>query len=281
MGLKQTLLLSSRLFARDLPAYRGLNSLLRFRQKTRIHFKVKHFTVKTVENRRELLQSYRLRYDVFHKEYMGKTFPVGFDTDIFDRWADHLVVIDERISRVVASYRLISSEFSHHFYSATEFDISNFLARPGIKLELSRTCIHKDFRKGSVIVLLWRGLGEYIKASRANYLFGCSSIKTMDLDELCGVFKELDSEGYVDSSLSLPVLPEFRMDGFSKAIKARAGSQEQSKIQIPTLLKGYLRTGATVAPDPALDRKFRCVDFFTVLDVSKMNELSAKKYLKN
>jgi putative hemolysin len=47
---------------------------------------------------------------------------------------------------------------------------------------------------------------------------------------------------------------------------------------IPALLQSYLKAGAKVAASPALDRDFKCVDFFTVLDMESLTQLYERRY---
>jgi putative hemolysin len=202
----------------------GLNDFIRFRQKIQLKFERKNFTVKTVENRRELVQAYLLRYEVFHKEFAGKRFPIGLDTDRYDSSADLLVILDNRTKRVVGTYRLICSRFSQNFYSASEFDLAPLMARPGIKLELSRACIHRDYRQGIVMSLLWRGIGEYLAAVGAQYLFGCSSVKLTDPKAIAGVYRKLVDMGKVESEPRILPVPEYRMEGFQDFVSADDGA---------------------------------------------------------
>ena len=44
------------------------------------------------------------------------------------------------------------------------------------------------------------------------------------------------------------------------------------------LLKSYLKAGSKICGEPALDRKFRCIDFLTVLDTELLNKSFEKKY---
>ena len=46
---------------------------------------------------------------------------------------------------------------------------------------------------------------------------------------------------------------------------------ETAEELIPPLLKSYLKAGSKVCGEPALDRKFRCVDFLTILDVKLLS----------
>jgi putative hemolysin len=245
-----------------------------------VEFTRGHFTVKTVQSKRELWQVMTLRYEVFHREYKHKKIPFGLDRDRFDAQADHLAIIDNRINRIVGTYRLISDVRTTDFYSMTEFDISDLIARDGGKVELSRACIHKDYRNGAVITLLWRGIIEYLNQSGARWLFGMASVKTVNPDELAAVYKTLEAEDAVDSSVRIKALEGYRIKDFARSLEAAAVT-EQSKGMVPALLRSYLRAGAVVVGDPAIDMDFNCGDLFVVLDVSKMSSTYNRKYQVN
>ena len=50
---------------------------------------------------------------------------------------------------------------------------------------------------------------------------------------------------------------------------------------VPPLLKGYLRAGAQLAPEPSHDPHFKCVDFFTVLDLRQQIPGFMSRYAPN
>ncbi|MEN0058781.1 MAG: GNAT family N-acetyltransferase, partial [Bdellovibrio sp.] len=58
-----------------------LNRIHRFRAKIEIHTEVGPFEIKTVTNVEELKEALALRYDVFHKEMLGKKAAQGVDVD--------------------------------------------------------------------------------------------------------------------------------------------------------------------------------------------------------
>lgn len=249
-----------------------------FYRKVPVYFEKGSYVVKTIENRSELKEVMKLRYQVFHKEYRKKKFPFGLDVESLDPVADHLVIIDKVSNRIVGTYRLICSEFSNVFYSQSEFRIQGFFELPGVKLEMSRACIHRDFRKGVVMNLLWRGLVKYMNEVKAKYLFGCSSVKTMDPREVSLVVERFQTEGQViDSSIQAQPLPMYEMTRLAVASEEGAISKTVDEM-IPALLQSYLKAGAKVAPVPALDRDFKCVDFFTVLDVDSLTQLYERRY---
>ncbi len=259
-------------------SYLAVHRFLRaFQPKIRIQFDKGNFTVKTVENWSELEQVLRLRHEVFHKEFIGQKLPLAMDFDRYDPLGDHLVIVDRELGKIVGTYRLICSKFANNFYTASEFDIDQFLTEPGVKLELSRACIHKDYRDGVVIALLWRGLVQYIQQSGAAFLFGCASIRSMDVAEVQTIYQYLGSKDFLSSDFGIGPVENYRMPGWQRAT-GQAEGVEQGKSLIPPLLNSYLRAGAKVFGEPALDSAFRCVDLFTVLKMDKLTPLFERRY---
>jgi putative hemolysin len=262
-------------------SYVAVHKFLRgFQPKIRIQFDKGNFTIKTVENWSELEQVLRLRHEVFHKEFIGQTLPLGMDFDRYDPLGDHLVIMDKELGKIVGTYRLICSKFAQNFYTASEFSIEEFLKQPGTKLELSRACIHKDYRDGSVISLLWRGLVQYIQQSQSSFLFGCASIRSMDVAEVQSIYQYLNSKDFLSSEYGICPVPSYKMPGWKNVFEKGPGA-EAGKALIPPLLNSYLRAGAKVFGEPALDSAFRCVDLFTVLNMEKITPLFERRYQTN
>ncbi|NBT58185.1 GNAT family N-acetyltransferase, partial [bacterium] len=242
-------------------------------QKVRIHFERSKYLVKTIDSQRDLEAVLKFRYEIFHREFQGKLLPFGKDQDDFDPIADHLVIIDKTKQKIIGTYRLISTSFSPEPYSNSEFDLSEILSTPEIKLELSRACIHRDYRNGVVISLLWRGICQYISAVGADYVMGCSSVNTMDSEEISKIVKTLAQQrSGLNHFTVLPREEYFRKNGLHLINRKKVEA-------IPSLLQSYLHLGAKVSLHPAWDYQFHCVDFFTLLNVSEMPEAYQNKYL--
>ncbi len=253
-----------------------------FTPKAKIEFERGNYLVKTVESRAELEEVLRLRYDVFHREHLQRKMPVGIDCDRFDRLADHLVIKDRTTGRIVGTYRLISSQYSLEFYSQSEFSLGALTQLPGTKLELSRACIHRDYRTGQVMHLLWRGLARYIQECGVDYLFGMASIWSMDPLEVGKIYGYLAKAGHIRHDLNIFPTEKCRFGGFSpdKNLQPNPEEVKGSPIAelVPPLLQSYLKMGAQICPDPALDSDFRCVDFLTILKIADLNKSYEKRY---
>jgi putative hemolysin len=254
-----------------------------FQPKIRLYIEKEAYVIKTVESSWELKAALRLRHDVFYQELLNVPSPGGFDTDAYDLLCDHLVILDKKTGGLVGTYRLISSTYSNHFYSGSEFDIAGLLALPGNKLELGRACIQKEYRNGFIIALLWRGVFQYAQAVQAQYLFGCSSIQTTDLDAVAQICGWLRSNGLM-MDIGIPPQPTHRLPQ-PAVFAARDGhgdsaALERARKNIPPLLLSYLKAGARVGSEPALDKTFRCIDFMTILETEKLAAAYDRKFTK-
>ncbi|MGQ0793867.1 MAG: GNAT family N-acetyltransferase [Deltaproteobacteria bacterium] len=252
-----------------------------FKPKVLISMDTSRFLIKTAENGFELQRALTLRYEVFYRELLNKKSFLHIDIDRFDFIADHLIIVDKRSDEVVGTYRLISSNFSNTFYSESEFQIDRIKADKRGKLELGRACVHRDYRNGAVITLLWRGIVEYMKGVGAKYLFGCSSVNTTNLIEIGLIYEYM--KGLYLSADEFRAHPRGKyrvdpMDRYAAAFEKFDIKMEAIEDLIPPLVKMYLKAGARVCGEPALDRKFKCADFLTILDMELLDKSFERKY---
>lgn len=221
----------------------------------------------------ELHEVQRLRYKVFI-ETMGLSALVredGLDSDEFDAHCDHLIVRDSDTLKVVGTYRVLSAARAAkigRFYSENEFDLGRLNNVRSRMVEAGRACIHPDYRGGSVIMLLWSGLAEYMRRERCDYLVGCASISLADGGHnAVAVFNALGKHLAPSEYRVTPHLP-FPIHQVEAA----------QKPQIPPLIKGYLRSGAWLCGDPAWDPDFESADVFLMLPLVNLDGRYAKHY---
>jgi putative hemolysin len=254
-----------------------------FEPHVKFSFERGHYLVKTAHDGAELEKCLKLRFEVFHREYMKKKRAMGVDVDRLDDLCDHLMIIDQRTEKVIGTYRLNSSLFNDTFYSAGEFEIGRVFEIPGNKLELGRACIDKDHRNGAVIALLWRGIAEYIQRTETVALFGCASIKTMDPLQIGLLTHHLTRQGHMDPSYGVVPTKKYKLRQFGKIMEyieknPYVYDPEEIERLVPTLLKSYLKGGARICGEPALDREFHCIDFLIVMKIEEMSAMMKGKY---
>ncbi len=222
----------------------------------------------------ELREVQRLRYKVFI-ETLGLTSLMredGLDSDEFDEHCDHLIVRDSASLKVVGTYRLLSAARARKLgrvYSEGEFDLGRLNHLRGRMVEAGRACIHPDYRGGSVIMLLWSGLAEYMRSENCDYLIGCASISLADGGHnAVAVYQQLAASYMAPSEYRVtPHLPF----PFSKLEAAQ-------KPQVPALLKGYMRSGAWICGEPAWDPDFESADLFLLLPLANLDNRYARHY---
>ncbi len=133
----------------------------------------------------ELEAIQRLRYSIFTDE-LNVVFPNavdGLDCDYYDTWCEHLMVKEIDTGRVVGTYRLLTpanAVKAGGYYSESEFDISSLASVRGSLVEVGRSCIHADYRNGSVIMLLLSGVARRVHDYGARYVLGCASVSLRD-----------------------------------------------------------------------------------------------------
>lgn len=223
----------------------------------------------------EIKEAQRLRYKVFAEE-MGATLPTekhGLDQDLFDSWCDHLIVRDEETLRVVGTYRVLTPHQAKKLgslYSETEFDLTRLTHLRPKMIELGRSCVHRDYRTGSVIMALWSGLGRYMVQGDYDTMLGCASVSMGDGGHYAASLYRLFSESYL-----APV--EYR--AFPRAALPIDSLNQALTVEPSALIKGYLRLGARICGAPAWDPAFNTADFLTMLRLADMHPRYARHFL--
>ena len=57
-----------------------------------------------------------------------------------------------------------------------------------------------------------------------------------------------------------------------------SGSSPRGKVKIPQLFRTYLSLGAKVCSPPAVDRRFKTIDFLVLFDVEAMDSSTRKRF---
>jgi putative hemolysin len=234
------------------------------------------YTLKTARTMSDLLEVFSLRHRIFLEHTKGGAKSDGYDLDFFDDLCDHIIIIDKQSDSVVGTYRLLSSRETDSFYSATEFQMDEFLAMPGVKMELGRACIDFSHRNGAVIDLLWKGIAQYANWMGARYLFGCSSVKSMDCREMRTLRDYLAGESLHRNEFAIRSIDSFAVD--LEEFEPYELDQIDGKRLLPPLLRSYFSAGARIYGQPAFDRDFECFDFLTILDLHDLTPSFQRRY---
>ena len=147
-------------------------------------------------------------------------------------------------------------------------------------LEYGRSCVAADYRNGAVVSLLWSGISELHRRTKARYMLGCVSLETVDpvigwavYRHALGMCRAVESvvRGTPRPGYALPFPGEEAIDEF------RRNHWDELLAHLPPLLKGYLRLGASLSGEPVLDADFGSIDFLIWLDIKNIPE----RYLRH
>ncbi len=235
--------------------------------------------LKLAETESEILSSKKLRYFTFFDEPNGLTEPSGgIDEDEFDSSCEHLLVMNG--DEVVGTYRLLrrnDSKKPAKLYTSTEFDISKLLASTYNLLELGRSCIHPAYRDGKVIQLLWKGLGIYLAAHKIDFMFGCASFKGIDEDKYNDTIYYLMQNHLAPEEICPEALPEVAIK--IKPVDLKTIDKKDIMLQLPALLKGYIRAGCMVGNGAVKDEFCKTIDVCIIMDTSKIAQKYSNKFV--
>jgi len=145
-------------------------------------------------------------------------------------------------------------------------------AEAGDMDELGRLVVDPGHRSGTVVALLWAALLQYLSEGGYRYLMGCVSIP-LNGDgprgtELRGV-RDIARNRY---AAPWQVYPHRKVTVDGAGLDAL---EPPTADRIPPLLRAYLRLGARVCGEPALDEAFDVGDLLVVLD----RELADERYV--
>lgn len=233
-----------------------------------------HFGVAWARTEEELREAQGLRYRVFSEE-MGAQLkgPKGQDVDEFDAYCDHLLVRDLDTLRVVGTYRVLPPYQAARIgklYAESEFDISRLTHLRAKMVEVGRSCVHSDYRSGSVIMSLWAGLAEYMLQNGYETMLGCASVPMVDGGhDAANLFMSLRKASMTAA--------EYR--AFPHTPLPTDELATGSAVSPPPLIKGYLRLGARICGAPAWDPDFNVADFLTLFRLADINKRYARHFL--
>lgn len=213
----------------------------------------------------------KLRFEVFNRELgegLEESWANGMDRDPFDSHCHHLMVVHTESDAVVGTYRLQTWEMAQAglgFYTATEFDLTSLPAEMFERsIETGRACVEKEHRNGRVIALLWKGLASYLIHNKKTILFGCCSLTSQDPHVARQTYEFLASGGFLHplyktapTRAHLCYAPDFVPD-------------LDVSVRLPALFAAYLKVGAKVTGEPAIDREFKTIDFLALLDANQL-----------
>lgn len=236
----------------------------------------RHISTLLARDEEDVRAAQALRYRVFADE-MGAHLTgrePGLDQDLFDPYCDHLLVRDDDTGEVIGTYRILPPEQAiklGSYYSDTEFDLTRLNAIRNQLVEVGRACVHPDHRTGAVITLLWAGLAQYMLEREYQYLIGCASMSMADGGHMAASLHHLLTQQHLSPA-------EWRVT--PRCALPLSALNKRLDVEIPPLIKGYLRLGAMMCGEPAWDPDFNTADFLILLPMHKLNSRYARHFLK-
>ncbi len=242
-----------------------------------------HFKVKLAETAEELRAAQYLRYQVFVTELGGGgplvNHTAQLEQDDLDPYFDHLLLIDTRNGEVVGVYRLLRSDKAAQagrYYSEAEYDLGPLLRSGRRLLELGRSCLHRDYRGGMAMHHLWMALARYVADHKIEVLFGVASFHGTDIDTLKQPLSLLHHRHLAP--------PELRVRALNKSfqninlIDEPHLDRRAAMLQIPSLIKAYLRLGGCVGEGAFVDHAFNTTDVCLIMDTAQMSARQVRRY---
>jgi len=237
------------------------------------------FLVKLAENPEEVEKALRLRYEIFnleqgrgHDEH-GKE---GVDSDEFDEFCLHLLVIEKETGKAIGTYRVHLGSIANTakgFYSAREYEVKGLREIANYCMELGRSCVAPKYRTGAIVALMWGGIGELLNRADLRFMLGCVSLETMNPAVGWALHRYLQKKHLVSEILEAEPRIQFKLKNApEQEIHKLLQDEVALKRFLPPLFKGYLRLGCKICGEPALDSEFGTIDFLIIVDKQKVPE---------
>lgn len=239
------------------------------------------FRVTLADTGETLRATQRLRYRVFVTELGGDgplvDHDAGIEQDHFDSHFDHLVLLDDSLGgddadRVIGTYRVLRDDQAARigqFYSEDEYDISVLRASGRRLMELGRSCLDPRYRGGAAMYHLWQALAGYVEDHGIEILFGVASFHGTDPATLAQPLSLLHHKYLAPPSLRVRARPESfqRMD----LVPPGDLDRRRAMLQVPSLIKAYLRLGGFVGEGAFVDHTFNTTDVCLVMDTERLH----------
>jgi putative hemolysin len=124
--------------------------------------------------------------------------------------------------------------------------------------------------------LMWRGIAAYVFQHGIDIMFGCASLPGTDPDALATELSYLHHH-----HLAPPALRPRAMAGRyveMRRIAPEAIDPRRALVQLPPLIKGYLRLGGFVGDGAVIDRPFNTTDVAVVVKTDLVTDRYYRHY---
>ena len=199
------------------------------------------FIVKIADTQTEKEQTYRLRYKEMLREFNNElSESEGLDKSEYDDYAKLLIVKDDKIC------------------------------------EVSRAIVHKDYRDGAVVMLLVKGMLNYVIDNKFRFILGDASFFGTDKSKYVKELSFLAQRHGIDEALMVTSLDDEQIEQIDTS---NYNEKEMSRM-LPPLLRTYLMFGSKVSDTAFTDNEFKSVDVFVLLDTQNYNEAAVRRFIR-
>lgn len=243
-------------------------------------------SVRLAESPQEIEAAQRLRYQVFYEEYAAKPnkemAASRLDIDDYDGYADHLIVVDNKAprgKRIVGTYRLLKREAAERygrFYSSQEYDLAPLLKSGPALLELGRSCVLPEYRTRPILQLLWQGIADYVTDHNIELMFGCASLHGTDIPSISTPLSYLHHYHLAPDTLRPRALKGRYIN--MNIVPKEDINAKRAFNDLPPLIKGYLRVGATIGDGAVVDTQFNTTDVCVIMQTHQVTARYRRHY---
>ncbi|MBE9232064.1 GNAT family N-acetyltransferase [Cuspidothrix issatschenkoi LEGE 03284] len=225
------------------------------------------YILRLATNAQELESIFRLRFEVFNLELglgLSSANSNQMDQDKFDEVCHHLLLIAKNTGETIGTYRMQTYTMAAQCLGFDAADIFNLHGIPDSVLqssvEVGRACIAKKYRNSHTLLLLWKGLANYLIWTRKQYFFGCASLLTQSHWEAACTFNYLRQHNFIHPHILVAPHSQYLIEVFQNY-------PENYHLSIPNIFQAYLTIGAKVCSLPAIDKQFKTIDFLIIANI--------------
>jgi putative hemolysin len=156
------------------------------------------------------------------------------------------------------------------FYSAKEYDVKCLVDTSRPLLELSRSCVRPAYRGGTALIHLWQALSAYVADHSIDYVFGVASFSGTDMALHRNALTLLHDKHRAPPALR----PQARGDTAVplNQLPVDALDRRAAMVEMPALIKAYLRMGGVVGDGAYVDHDFKTTDVCMILDTAQLTD---------
>ena len=142
-------------------------------------------------------------------------------------------------------------------------------------MELGRSCVTAGYRSRAVMQLMWGGIAAYVAQNQIDVMFGCASLHGTDPDALATELTYLYYHHLAPAKIRPRALPHRYID--MRRLDQDEVDPRRALVNLPPLIRGYLRLGGFVGDGAVIDAQFNTTDVAVIVQTERVTE----KYLRH